>query len=107
VAHTLELTVFFVNRVHYTVASIPTGQLVSMAIFQIVDIDAKSCHNCLSKDRSRRPQVLMHSKVQNRPTEHLKLNGDGGDVVGVFIPADHQTSTISLQNIIPALVLLF
>jgi len=78
-----------------------------MAIFQIVDIDAKSCHNCLSKDRSRRPHALMHSEVQHTPTEHLKLNSDGDDVVGVFIPADHQNSTISLQNIIPALVLLF
>jgi len=85
----------------------PTGQLVSMTIFLIVDTDAKSCYNCLSKDRCRCPQVLMHSKVQHRLTEHLKLNSDVGDLLGVFIPADHRTSTISLQNIILALVLLY
>jgi len=49
----------------------------------------------------------MHSKVQHRLTEHLKLNSDAGDLLGVFIPADHQTLTISLQNIILALVLLY
>jgi len=78
-----------------------------MIIFQIVDIDAKSCYNCLSKERSRRPQALMHSKVQHRLTEHLKLNSNGGDALGVFMPADHQTSTVFLQNIILVLVLVF
>jgi len=37
----------------------------------------------------------------------LKLNCDGGDVLGVFIPADHQTLTVSVQNIILAPVLLY
>jgi len=78
-----------------------------MTIFQIVDIDAKPCYNCLSKDRSRHPQMLINSKVQHRLTEHLKLNSDGSDLLGVFMPADHQTSTASLQNIILVLVLLF
>jgi len=72
-----------------------------------VDIDAKSCYNCLSKDGSKRHEVLMNSKVQHRLTEHLKLNSDGSDLLGVFMPADHQTSTASLQNIILVLVLLF
>lgn len=106
-AHMLELSVFLVNRVHYTVASIPTGQLVSMTILQIVDTDAKSCYNCLRKDRSRCPRAIMHSKVQHRLIEHLKLNSDGGDLLGVFIPADHKTSTVSLQIIILSLVLLY
>jgi hypothetical protein len=37
----------------------------------------------------------------------LKLNSDGGDLLGVFIPADHKTSTVSLQIIILSLVLLY
>jgi hypothetical protein len=49
----------------------------------------------------------MHSKVQHRLIEHMKLNSDGGNLLGVFIPTDYQNLTISLQNIILALVLLY
>jgi hypothetical protein len=50
------------------------------------------------------------ANAQQSPTQthwHLKLNSDGGDLLGVFIPADHQILTISLQNIILALVSLY
>ena len=54
--------------------------------------------------------MSSRANAQQSPTQthwHLKLNSDGGDLLGAFILADHQTLTISLQNVILALMLLY